>query len=223
VLVDADPNRADASVLCGLDATYTVADVLGERCDIDEVLTPGPGGLQVLPGGWPCEDHSDAFATAPARLLSAVRHLGAGTQFVVFDLGSGAHRVLRDVGRAVDSLLVVSSPDPLSVIDAYAAIKLLVADRAAPVHSIINLAAGAPQAAETQRRLSATCRRFLGRDLIAAGYVPLDERVAAAGKRRQAFVLDEPRSEASACLAWLAEFIAAGRKNSLNPARANNR
>jgi flagellar biosynthesis protein FlhG len=224
VLVDADFNRPDVGVLCRLDETYTLADVLAGRHDIHEVLERGPAGLQVLPGGWSIDEMADLSASAPARLLAACRDLGRHVEFVVLDIGSGAQRVIHDFARSVDALLMVTSPDPLAVINTYAAIKRLAADQtAAPIHSIINLGTGAQAAAEIQRRLVETCRRFLRLELIEAGYVPLDEHVAAAGKLQRAFVLDAPQREASACLTWLAEFIAAGRKNWLNPATANNR
>lgn len=214
VLVDADLNRADVGVLCQIEDAYTIADALTGRHDIHEILQRGPAGLQVLPGGWSLADISELSSIAQARLLTAFRDLGRHADFVVLDIGSGVHRVIHEFWRAVDALLVVSSPDPLAVIDTYAAIKLLAADQmSAPIHSIINMAAGAQAAADIQRRLLETCRRFLAIELIETGYVPLDEQVAAAGKRQRAFVLDAPAGEASACLTWLAEYIAAGRQN----------
>jgi flagellar biosynthesis protein FlhG len=216
VLVDADSNRADVGALCQLDQTALDEDA--------ESLQTGPAGLQVLLGDWAATGAPEVGDVAPVRLLSSIRTLGKDAEFAVLDVGSGVHRVVREFWRAADAIVSVSTPDPVAVMDTYAAIKLLAGENLAlPVYSIINMADDARSARETQQRLLATCRRFLGLNLIEAGCVPRDEHVAKAGRLQRPFVLEAPQRGASACLAWLAELIAAGRKNSLNPATVNNR
>jgi flagellar biosynthesis protein FlhG len=181
----------------------------------------GPAGLQLLTADWLAPGRPEA--PIAGRLQTALRELD-GTDAVVLDVRSGVQRMIRELWQQADAWLLVSSTDPLALIDTYRVIKLLNdGGVTAPLYSMINLAVDSRSAAEAQRRLATTCRRFLALDPHEVGYVPHDAAIAAAGRDDRAFVLEARASEASARLAWLAELIAVSPKNSLNPPAVNNR
>ncbi|HEX4147850.1 MAG TPA: P-loop NTPase [Pirellulales bacterium] len=210
VLVDADLDGADAGTLCRLDEpSSTVADVLSGRLSVHEALERGPAGIQVLPGAWGGSDGLvDCSPSAQQRLLVQLKCLGAYADFVILDVGSGANRVIGNFWQTADQVFLVTTPDVVSVMDAYAAVKVLCAGVAPPsLKSVVNFAPAAAAAADVHQRLSRACRRFLGLKLTAGGHIPCDPRVAQGAAERQPFMLEHPTCEAAVAVEQLAQWL----------------
>lgn len=208
VLVDADPLGGDAALLAGVEERYTLADVLEARRTVCEALQPGPGGLRVLPAAWALENASGTSAAALQRLIGQFEALTAETDLIVVDAGNGLNRVIRQFWRAADLVLAVTTPDPTSVMDTYASIKVLTPDRhSAPLGTLVNRASTRAQAREACERLTLACRRFLGIEVGGVGYVGDDPRVAAAGRARTPLVTTAPRCRSARQIRLLAKTI----------------
>src|SRR5690606_34456927 len=94
---------------------------------------------------------------------------------------------------AADELLVVTTPEPTAVTDAYALIKAVYRQREnVPVSLLVNMARDREEARRVFERMNAVCRRFLGLSLSDAGHVLHDPRVPLSVRRRCPFVLDAP-------------------------------
>jgi len=209
VLVDADLDSADAGTLCRLDEpSSTVADILSGRLSVHEALERGPAGIQILPGAWAGGGLVDCSASAQQRLLAQLKCLGAYADFVILDVGSGANRVIGHFWQTADHVFLVTTPDVVSVMDAYAAVKVLCAGVAPPsLKSVVNFAPNAAAAADVHQRLSRACRRFLGLKLTAGGHVPCDPRVGQGAAERQPFMLEHPTCDAALAVEQLAQWL----------------
>jgi len=215
VLVDADLGRADATSLCRASDLYTVGDVLAGRRGVHETLARGPAGVQVLPGAWAMGD-LECEPAAQQRLLDELTRLGPHAEYIVIDAGNSLNRIAGRFWQAADRVLVVTSPEAVSVTNAYAAIKLLAPPgRETPIQTVVNLAPSAAVAGETGRRLARACRRFLGLVVDDGCYLPLDPAIAAAGKAQTAFVLTHLASPACEQLEQLASRLTAGKNKEL--------
>jgi len=194
VLVDADPRGGDAAALCGLAERYTLADVLAGRRTAAECLEPGPGGIGLLAGAWGLALARESPAGEQQRLIDQLWQLHHEADFVVLDGGNGCDRFLGRFWQAADAILLVTTPEPVAVMDAYAAIKLFAADGAtSDVHVLVNKAPGPAGAREVQARLAHACFRLLGLSVKDAGYLCVDERVGRAGGLAPPLVLAAPR------------------------------
>jgi len=212
VLVDADLEGANISSLCQVPEGDSLLDVLRGRCSLHEVLRPGPAGLQVLPGRWAPGELTDCPPEAQERLLQQLRGLGRHVETVILDVGSGLSPRVRRFVEAVETVLLITTPDPISVMDTYAAIKLLLMpDRQQWVGAAVNCVQQAHEAEETQQRLALCCRRFLGRRLQAAGQVPFDPQVPLAARTRVPLFLSHPQAPAAVGCQHLAAALAAAR------------
>lgn len=210
VLVDADFAGADAGNLCGLEEGATVADVLSGQRTVHEAFQRGPGGIQVLPGGWARDGYVDCTPHAQHRLITQLKTLGAFADFVILDGGNGASRTLGRFWQAADDVLLVTTPWPVAIMDAYAAIKVQGAEAAAAtVHVLVNQAPDAGTADEVQRRLARACRRFLGRQVQSAGWLPTEAAVAQGGARGRPFLLESPGSIAAQHIERAAQMLVA--------------
>jgi flagellar biosynthesis protein FlhG len=223
VLVDADLGRADATSLCRASDLYTVGDVLAGRRGVHETLARGPAGVQVLPGAWAMGD-LECEPAAQQRLLDELTRLGPHAEYIVIDAGNSLNRIAGRFWQAADRVLVVTSPEAVSVTNAYAAIKLLAPQgRETPIQTVVNLAPSAAVAGETGRRLARACRRFLGLVVDDGCYLPLDPAIAAAGKAQTAFVLTHLASPASEQLEQLASRLTVGKNKELGRIESTRR
>ena len=172
VLVDADPHGGDVAVLAGVQEQHTLADVLSGSREASETLHQGPEQLKVLPGFWGWESLPGPNGSIGERLLAQMRALKQQAEIVVLDAGNGPHPILRPCWRAADLRLVVTTPEKSAILDTYALIKQW-SDRDTPesIHAVVNQAADGHEAEDVYGRLAQACRRFLGLELRAAGYV----------------------------------------------------
>ncbi len=209
VLVDANLNQGGVARLCPLQSRDTIAAVLAARRNVHEVLQNGPCGLQILPGLGAFDQPPDASPSAQERLIHQLLGLGQFADVMVLDAGSGLTHVVRRFWRMADLVLLVTTPEPDAIMDAYAAIKVLPEPGAQlRLRTLINLATD-EAAARVHERLQTVSDRFLGRRVAAAGSIPTEPAVRDAARLGQPFVLTAPGSAASEQLTKLAERLMA--------------
>jgi flagellar biosynthesis protein FlhG len=178
LLVDADSQRPDVATFCQLPDSLSVADVLSGRRTLHEAIRLGPGGIQVLPGASPLGRAAHWTAATQERFIADLRSLGAHTDVALLDVGCACDAVAHRFWQEADEVLLVTTPDPVAVLDAYAAVKgFFAGGGTTQIASLVNQASEVA-AVEVHKRLRQACRRFLSLDLAQAGTVPEDRALA---------------------------------------------
>jgi len=198
LLVDADSHRAGVAAQCGFSDGYCLSDVLSGSRTLHEAIHRGPAGIQVLPGRWAGAAETDASPRAAERLLGELKGLGQHCDVVLLDVGAAVSAAARSLWRAADEVVIVTSPDNVAVMDAYAAVKTLLdtSDRVR-VATLINHAIDTLACHEIHDRLRRACRRFLGIDVHPLGAIPDDPLVRAAAAAMRPVLLHAPTCEAA--------------------------
>jgi flagellar biosynthesis protein FlhG len=133
-----------------------------------------------------------------SRLVQLAGDLGGAASVVLFDCAAGIGRNVCAFTRSVDDLIIVTTPEPTALVDAYA---LVVAVADAPVvprlHLVVNMAQDKEELAEVQERFLRTCDLFQGVTLEVHPGVPLDPVVRNAVRQRLPFMLLDPHSAPS--------------------------
>ena len=211
VLVDLDLGLANADILLDLTARYNLSDVISGRRSLDEVLVTAAPGLRIVPGASGVERLANLGDGERAALVASLDTLCAGADYVLFDTGAGISRNTTSFLAAADEVLVVTTPEPTAVVDAYAVIKLisLVGDHG-NLGVIINMAENAEEAGRFSRGIAMTANKLLNAYVRELGYVLQDPHVAQAVRRRRPVLLEHPGCPASRCLRDLAARITAG-------------
>jgi len=123
----------------------------------------------------------------------------------VLDAGSGLNRVVRRFWHAADLVLMVTTPDVVSVMDTYAAIKVFVLSGGnTPVNLVVNAASDMDAADDVEHRIVRACDRFLGFAVSRLGWVAIDPHGLAAAKAGRPVVIERPESRPSVHLTALA-------------------
>jgi len=211
VLADVGSTGADTVIFCRLPGRHTVADVLAGRRSVAETLEPGPGGVQVLSGPWGSHEAWHSAASAQDQLIEQFLNLGQIADFFVVDAGNTPTRIARRLWQASDLVFLVSTPELASVMNAYAAVKVLAAaNDPISIRTVVNMAPSAAAADDVHARLALACRRFLGIGSQAAGSLGYAAQVAEAGRRGRPFVLASPGCPASRQVQQLALAVTDG-------------
>ncbi|MCC7407134.1 MAG: MinD/ParA family protein [Phycisphaeraceae bacterium] len=205
ILLDADLGTANADVLCNLNPAAGLAHVVAGRRTLAQVTVQGPGGFKLIPGASGLAAIAALSEAERGRILTELRRLDEQADLILIDTGAGVGPNVLSFMLAADQQLVVTTPEPTALTDAYAVIKTASRRRSdLDVRVLVNMVRDAEEARAVYQRLEAVCRRFLHLSPGYAGHVLHDARVPAAVRKRVPFVLDNPRGQASVCLTQLA-------------------
>ncbi len=178
LVVDGNPQRADVAVQCRLTDGNRLADVLAKRKTLHESLQRGPGGTQALTGRWAGSASDAVPAGAFERLLHDFRGLAPHTDFVILDAGTATDQTAQQIWKAVDQILLVTSPDNVAVMATYAAAKIMAsATPEVRLATVVNHSRDAHESAEAHARLQRACRRFLAVETQTLGTIQHDSQV----------------------------------------------
>ncbi len=211
VLLDADLGTANADVLCDLKPVIGLAHVVAGRAEINEAVIDAPGGFHLLPGASGLAGMAGLSEYEHSRLIRQIRRLEDDYDLVLIDAGAGVSPNVVNFVLAADQLLVVTTPEPTAVTDAYALIKVVTRQGGAcDIRLLVNQARDVEEARRVFARIDSVCRRFLRISPRYAGHVLADPRVSAAVRRRSPFVLSSPSCDASVCVGQLAHRMDRG-------------
>lgn len=208
VLVDTEFGQPDATALCGLGDGDTLADVLTGRRTVHEVLQRGPAGIQLVPGTRIPEPRREGAPQGQQRLLSELGRLGPHADVVLMDLGSAPGPMSARFWQAADLVLLVTTDQSNSIMDAYAAVKILATpDAPTPIRVLVNQVLNDAVADGVFERIEQASRRFLGVPLRQSQPLHRSDDIADAGKTQRPFVLARPDGADAQRIELLAEQI----------------
>ncbi len=205
IFVDADLGLANVHVVLGIMPRFHLEHVMQGEKTLKEVLYPGPGGIHIIGGGSGLTELANLDETRRAHFIQSLSELDTLADVVLLDTGAGlSHNVLGFL-CAVDEVIVVTTPEPTAITDAYATIKVLSQENPhAQQRLLINMAQSETEAQAAAQRLQSIARRFLQRDLDCLGYLPHDISVSRAVRAQQPFTLFQPNSPAARAITQIA-------------------
>ncbi len=208
ILLDADANLAGLDVMAGVAPRFRLGDVLRGDQDVDSVLVTLAPGLQLLPGSSGDPSYPLPTLEEQERLLADVLERDARVDVVIIDTAAGLTPEIIRYGEEADSVLVVTTPEPTAVMDAYAMVKILGLNAPGQmVELVINNCRSVRDGEETYTKIRAAIRHFLGREVACAGIVPADPRAGEAIRSQKALVNAFPHCAASLTIQSLAQTL----------------
>ncbi len=205
VLLDADLGTANADVLCNLTPKTNLAHVVAGRRKMSEAIVEAPGGFFLAPGASGLAQIAAMSEYERQRLLEELRQIENMADVVLVDTGAGVSPNVLSFVTGADEVLVVTTPEPTAVTDAYAVIKTIYRQRQdQEVAVLVNMVSDEREARTAFERLDRVSRHFLAQTLRYGGYVLSDPKVRLAVRDRVPFVLGTPTSKASECMRQLA-------------------
>lgn len=207
-VIDADLGLANIDVILGAMPKYTLVDVIKNGKNVMDVLCTGPQKVKFISGGSGVEELTRLSNIELEGFVKNIALLDKISDIILIDTGAGiSENVIRFV-MAADDVIVVTTPEPTAITDAYALIKAIgVRDKNKTVKMIINKTENAIEAQTAMQKLNEVAKKFLEVKLQFLGYISNDALVPKAVKQQKPFYLLFPDSMASKNVGEIAKKI----------------
>ncbi len=204
VLLDADLGLANADILCNVQPRYNLAHVVAGQRSLSEVVTPVPAGFSLIPGASGLAKMADLVEADRKRIVTELDNVGENADALIIDTGAGIGRNVLSFTSTADHVVIVTTPEPTAITDAYAVMKVLVrCGTAGKISVMVNMVKNRDEAKQVHERISSVARQFLKTDVAFSGYVVTDAAVQQAVRKRAPFVQQYPHCAAAQCVqAW---------------------
>ncbi|WP_462327010.1 MinD/ParA family protein [Desulfobaculum sp.] len=209
VLLDADLGLANVDVMLGLAPQKNLFHLFHENAGLSDILYSTPFGFSILPASSGVSDMMDLDTGQKLELLESMDILENDIDYLLVDTGAGINDNVLYFNLAVQERILVLTPEPTSLTDAYALIKVLKAQHGIErFRVVVNMAKNMAAAKEIYLKLHTACDQFLsGVSLDLLGVLPYDQSVRSSVIKQQPFAQAFPDSPASQALAGVARRI----------------
>ncbi|MEN6319163.1 MAG: MinD/ParA family protein [Syntrophaceae bacterium] len=208
LIFDADMGLANIDVSLGLSPKYNMHHVLLGEKSLNEVIVPGPGGVKILPAASGIQEMAELSRGQKITLMDELNELNEDFDFMFIDTAAGITSNVLYFNMAAKEIIVVVTPEPTSLTDAYALIKILYNGHDEKrIMLIVNMVRNFQEGREVYRKLSKATERFLDLSIEYLGHITYDEKVTEAVKQQKMFTEIYPYAQASKCLSSIAKKI----------------
>jgi len=206
--IDADLGLANLDLFLGIKAEYSLADFFAGSATLDEIILTNRDGILVMPGASGIQEITALRAEQKAAFLTELDHVAQEMDLVLVDTGSGISDAVTYFTSAAQEIILVVTPEPSSMTDAYALVKVLRAEQRQ--QRFLVLANNVCNGAEARRLfdvLSGTALRFLNVSLEFLDWIPRDPHLLSAAARAQTVVSQNADAPSARAFAGLAEKL----------------
>lgn len=204
LLIDLDVGMWNIDILLGFYASRSFADLFSEDVSMHDIIKKGPEGLEYIAGGTGLGSLFSLDKEKRNYFYSEYRELTKQYDYILFDMGAGASDDSIFFILAADECIVVTTPEPTAIMDAYSMIKHVVAKEPnMPFNIIMNRASSVKSGCEAMERFRKVVLRFLKADVQRTGIILDDKAVATAVIRQIPFTIMNSKSPASRAMKQL--------------------
>jgi len=206
LILDADMGLGNLDVLLGIAPKYNLSHVFSGQLPIESIIEEGPGNLKILPASSGIQELTHLSAEQKILILSALDGLVEDIDILLIDTAAGISSNVMDFNVSAHEIIVVVSPEPTSITDAYALMKVLSLKYAEKCCKLlVNMVANVQEGLDVYRQLELVTHRFLDIDVEYLGCILYDEKVPKGIKRQKLISELFPGAKASKCFAELAK------------------
>jgi flagellar biosynthesis protein FlhG len=206
LIFDADIGMANIDVLMGTSPEYNLHHLIRREKNIHEIIAKGPYELSYISGGSGMSDLISLSEHDINYFTSQIEQVANQMDYIIFDTGAGLSKENIQFITAADECIVVTTPEPTSITDAYALIKVVHGiDPNVPYQMVINRVDDEKEATFTANKIRMAAKRFLNVEIPLLGYISDDHHVVQAVKKQTPFSLAFPNSVATKDIQRLAK------------------
>jgi flagellar biosynthesis protein FlhG len=208
LIIDADLGLANVEIVLGLKPRFHLGDLLDKSLSINDVLVEGPPGVMLLPAGSGVKSLTQLTDEQKLRFIQSLEPIEDMFDLVLIDSGAGiGDNVLFFVGAAQEAILVVS-PEPTSLVDAYATVKVLSQQAGVRTFNVIvNPVVDELAARGIFHKLTAVTGKFLEAKVRHLGFIPRDENLHRAIMAQRPVCEMFPSSPSARAISVIAERL----------------
>ena len=220
LVLDADLGLANLDVVLNLHPKITLHDVFTGKASLDDAILPAPGGFSVLLAGSGLVEYSRLTPQVREQLVDIIARVRPRFDRILLDTGAGISDVVLHAISLADDVLVIATPEPTSMTDAYATIKVLAMQHGRrAIRLVVNQVSAAGEGRTIRNQLQLVVDRFVAPQLEASseplqltllGEIPSDASVREAVQKRALLIQTLPGTPAARAVLGIAEKLSAG-------------
>jgi len=211
LLIDADIGMANVNVLMGRVTNRSLVDLLEDEIELEDVVEEGLQGVKYISGVAGFEAALNVNRSEQRKIHRKLGRVSELADIIIIDTGAGLSRYVIEFILAAHEVLLVTTPEPTSLADAYTVVKAYSKySKNRSIKLIVNRIRDEEESFEVVERLNQTTQKFLKLSVECLGYIYEDRAVRAAVKNQEPFILSKPNSPASLCVKELAKSLLTG-------------
>lgn len=209
IILDGDLGLANVDVAFGITPRYSIKHLLSGERRIEEILYPVEKGIKVLPGASGVIELANLDRGQLKNVLVNLGRLERMADILLIDTGAGLGHTVLNFICASDDVIVVLTPEPPSMTDAYGLIKSLKPQaQKLNINVVVNRVRSETEAKLSYERLEHAVNKFLGLSISLMGWIYDDPLVGRSIMAQKPVGLDSPQCHAYRCVQWIAGQIA---------------
>jgi len=224
VLLDADLGLANIDIMLGLVPKYNLYHVIQGEKSLREIIISGPEGLKIIPGGSGIKELANLTKGELKRILIELGKLDGEYDYLMIDTGAGISKSVITFLAAADDVIIITTPEPTSMADAYSVIKSLNKNTFhGKIYLVVNRVSDRTEGILVAEKFKLVCKRFLSLDIEFLGHVVNEPLIEEGIRRQQAFTQIFPKSLAAKNIDSLVDKLAGFKADSLNGSEPKGR
>ena len=210
LVIDADLGLANIDVVLGLAPPYNLNHFFNGERSLQEVMVDGPQGMKILPAGSGVQQYTRLDSQLKMRLIESLDALEEQFDVVLIDTEAGISDNVTYFNVAAQDILVVTTPEPTAITDAYALMKLL----STQYHQkrfllAVNAVRSADEGLDVFEKLTMVSGRYLDIFLDYVGCVPFDKKMHESVRQQQVMIDLFPEHKVAKAFVDLADNLVA--------------
>lgn len=211
LVIDADLGMANVDVVLGSTSRKHLLNLLEDGVELADVLIHGPYGVNYISGGSGIEKAQEFRPEDRKLLMSKLAGCGQLADIILVDTGAGLGKNVMDFILAADEVLLVTTPEPTALTDAYAVMKAYsMYSKDKHLRLVVNRIYDEAESREVTEKLRHTSEKFLRMPVECVGYIFEDRNVISSVRKQRPFMVAKPKTVASQCVQAMAESLLYG-------------
>lgn len=208
VVIDTDLGTANMDVVLGLSPKYHLGHMVNGQKDLLDIALPAPGGFMLIPGGSGLQELTQLSETQFTKVIGSFNQLDGMADIILLDTGAGISRDVSNFLMAADEMIIVTTPEPHAMTDAYAIIKVMHNLQAtAKKRLIVNKVEGELEAGIIASRLKHVVKQYLTEELEFIGGVEEDKMISRSLKKQCPLLLIDSECAPSRSIRKIADKL----------------
>lgn len=207
-LLDADFGLANADLLCGVTPKFHLGHVINGVKELNDIKIEVAPNVCLIPSGSGFEDLANVSLATHSYLFSRLRSMEESFDYMLIDTAAGIAENVAGVVIAAHEAIVVVTPEPTSIVDAYTTIKLILRYAPGkPISIVVNSVVGVGDAERVFEQIRLAAQGFLGHGVEFLGMIPFDPKLSEAVREQVPVVLYAPTSPSSRAIRLIAKQL----------------
>ena len=207
LLFEADLGLANINVLMGIIPKYNLYHLVRDRKKLEDIIIHTPEGLDIIPGASGYSSLANLSNREREQIIEEFENL-SHYDIILIDTGAGISSSVVDFTLPADDIIIVTTPEPTSITDAYGIIKsIILIEPKKKIKLLVNRVSSSLEGRKVAERLISICDQFLNYRINSHSFIFDDESVGKAVRSQKPFLILYPKGKASSCLKVVASKV----------------